>query len=113
MSYTINYSNGANSIVIADGTVDNSTSLALVGKNYPNYGQYLDQNFLYLLENFSNGAQPTNPVTGQIWYNTTKGALQVYNGSLFKNIAAATTQELIKVVGAAKAKRVEAYFKKE
>lgn len=90
MSYTITYANGANSIVIADGTVDNSTSLALVGKNYPNYGQYLDQNFLSLLENFSNGAQPTNPVTGQIWYNTTKGALQVYNGTLFKNIAAAT-----------------------
>ncbi|MFM2118113.1 MAG: Helix-hairpin-helix motif, partial [Bacteroidota bacterium] len=30
-----------------------------------------------------------------------------------KNIAAATTQELIKVVGAAKAKKIEAYFKKE
>jgi len=90
MSYTITYSNGANSIVIADGTIDNSTSLSLVGKNYPNYGQYLDQNFVYLLENFSNGSQPTNPVTGQIWYNTTKGAAQVYNGTLFKNIAAAT-----------------------
>ena len=30
-----------------------------------------------------------------------------------KNIAAASTQELIKVVGAAKAKKIEAYFKKE
>lgn len=90
MSYTITYANGANSIVIADGTIDNSTSLALVGKNYPNYGQYLDQNFLYLLENFASGSQPSNPVVGQIWYNTTKGALQVYNGVLFKNIASAT-----------------------
>jgi len=90
MSYTITYANGANSIVIADGTVDNSTSLSLVGKNYPNYGQYLDQNFLYMLQNFASGSQPSNPIVGQIWYNTTKGALQVYNGVIFKNIASAT-----------------------
>ena len=90
MSYTITYANGANSIVIADGTLDNSTSISLVGKNYPNYGQYLDQNFLNMLENFANGSQPSNPVVGQIWYNTTKGALQVYNGVIFKNIASAT-----------------------
>jgi len=90
MSYTITYANGANSIVIADGTIDNSTSLSLVGKNYPNYGQYLDQNFLYLLQNFANGSQPSNPIVGQIWYNTTKGALQVYNGVIFKNISSAT-----------------------
>jgi len=90
MSYTITYANGANSIVIADGTIDNSTSLSLVGKNYPNYGQYLDQNFLSMLENFASGSQPSNPIVGQIWYNTTKGALQVYNGTIFKNIASAT-----------------------
>jgi Chaperone of endosialidase len=90
MSYTITYANGANSIVIADGTIDNSTSLSLVGKNYPNYGQYLDQNFLYMLQNFASGSQPSNPIVGQIWYNTTKGALQVYNGTIFKNIASAT-----------------------
>jgi len=91
MSYTITHANGANSIVIADGTVDTSTSIALVGKNTANYGQYLDQNFLNMLENFANGAQPVNPIVGQIWYNTTKGALQVYNGSVFKNIASATS----------------------
>jgi len=94
MSYTITYANGANSIVIADGTVDNSTSLSLVGKNYPNYGQYLDQNFLYMLQNFASGSQPSNPIVGQIWYNTTKGALQVYNGVIFKNIASATNSSV-------------------
>jgi Chaperone of endosialidase len=91
MSYTITHANGANSIVIADGTIDNSTSITLVGKNTANYGQYLDQNFLNMLENFANGSQPTNPIVGQIWYNTTKGALQVYNGSIFKNISSATS----------------------
>ena len=91
MSYTITHANGANSIVIADGTVDNSTSISLVGKNTANYGQFLDQNFLNMLENFANGTQPTNPILGQIWYNTTKSALQVYNGVVFKNIASATS----------------------
>lgn len=91
MSYTITHANGTNPIVIADGTVDNSTSVALVGKNTPNYGQYLDQNFLNMLENFANGAQPTNAITGQIWYDSANKALKVFTGSLFKNISSATS----------------------
>jgi hypothetical protein len=91
MSYTITHANGTNPIVIADGTVDNSTSIALVGKNTPNYGQYLDQNFLNMLENFANGAQPTNAITGQIWYDSANKALKVFTGTLFKNISSATS----------------------
>jgi len=102
MSYTINHANGANPIIIADGTINNSTSLTLVGKNTPNYGQYLDQNFLYMLENFANGGQPSSPITGQLWYDTTHSVLKVYTGSVFKNINAATasnTQPLNPVLG--------------
>lgn len=90
MSYTISHANGANAIVIADGTINNSTSITLVGKNTPNYGQYLDQNFLFMLENFANSAQPVSPITGQIWYDTTHAVLKVYTGTTFKNINAAT-----------------------
>ena len=90
MSYTITHANGANSIVIADGTINNSTSITLVGKNTPNYGQYLDQNFLNMLENYANSSQPVSPITGQIWYDTTHAVLKVYTGSVFKNINAAT-----------------------
>jgi Chaperone of endosialidase len=90
MSYTITHANGQNSIVIADGTINNSTSITLVGKNTPNYGQYLDQNFLNILENYANGSQPVSPITGQLWYDTTHAVLKVYTGSAFKNINAAT-----------------------
>jgi len=90
MSYTITPANGTNPIVIADGTVDTSTSIALVGKNTPSYGQYLDQNFLNMLENFANTTSPISPITGQIWYDAGNAVLKVYNGSVFKNIASAT-----------------------
>ena len=90
MSYTIYHSNGANAIVIADGTTNNSTSITLVGKNYPNYGRYLDQNFLSMLENFANSSQPASPIAGQLWFDTSRSVLQVYTGSGFKNINAAT-----------------------
>ena len=91
MSYTITHANGTNPIVIADGTVDTSTSITLVGKNTPSYGQYLDQNFLFMLENFANSSQPISPITGQIWYDSTHSVLKVYNGTIFKNIASATS----------------------
>jgi hypothetical protein len=46
------------------------TSLSFVGKNYPNYGEKLAQNFLSLLENFSSPLPPENPIEGQLWYDT-------------------------------------------
>ena len=91
MSYTITHSNGTNPIVIADGTVDTTTSITLVGRNTPSYGQYLDQNFLNMLENFSNVSQPVNPISGQLWYNSATGLLKVYTGSVFKNVSSATS----------------------
>jgi len=102
MSYTINHANGTNPIVIADGYTDKSTSITLVGKNTPNYGQYLDQNFLNMLESFANSTQPTNPIAGQVWYDTKNAVLKVYNGTFFKNISSATnssTQPLNAVTG--------------
>jgi len=91
MSYTITHANGANPIVINEGTVDTSTSIALVGRNTPSYGQYLDQNFLYMLENFSNSTSPINPIKGQLWYNSSTGSLKIYNGNIFKNVSSATS----------------------
>lgn len=95
MSYTIYHSSGtAQPIVIADGQKNTSTSLTLVGRNYPNYGSFLNQNFLYMLENFANGSKPTNPITGQLWYNTSigNGVLQIcYDNNNFKNIGSATS----------------------
>ena len=79
MSYTINNTNGNVQAVIKDGQIDTSTSLQLLGKNFANYGDEIATNFLHLLEHFSNDTAPSNPVTGQIWYDTTLQTIKVYN----------------------------------
>ena len=90
MSYTINLTNGNLLVTIPDGTINTGAcSQTLIGKNYAGYGQFLDDNFVHLLENAANGTAPTAPLTGQLWYNTTTGVLQVYNGSVFKTLASA------------------------
>jgi hypothetical protein len=90
MSYTINLTNGNLLVTIPDGTINTSAcSQTLIGKNYAGYGQFLDDNFVHLLENAANATAPTAPLRGQLWYNTTSGVLQVYNGSVFKTLASA------------------------
>ena len=90
MAYTINLTDGAVFATIADGTINSSSSMTLVGKNYAGYGEFLDENFIHLLENGSNTTAPSAPLTGQLWWDKTNNLLKVYNGSIFKTISAAT-----------------------
>jgi len=90
MAYTINLTDGAVFATIADGTINTSSSMTLVGKNYAGYGEFLDENFIHLLENGSNTTAPSAPLTGQLWWDKTNNLLKVYNGSIFKTISAAT-----------------------
>lgn len=78
MAYTIVKSNGTVLTTIADGTINTtSTSLGLPGRNYAGYGQSLDTNFVHILENFADSTPPTNPLRGQLWYNTNNQTLYV------------------------------------
>lgn len=90
MAYTINLTDGTIFATIADGTINTSSSMTLVGKNYAGYGEFLDENFIHLLENSSNTTAPPAPLTGQLWWDKTNNLLKVYNGSTFKTISAAT-----------------------
>ena len=88
MSYLVNFTETTNpskpSILVHDQTVETtSTSLTFVGKNYFGYAQPMAENFLHLLENFSNKSAPANPVQGQLWYDTTPGieSIKVYNST--------------------------------
>jgi len=90
MAYTINLTDGAIFATIADGTINTSSSMTLVGKNYAGYGEFLDENFIHLLENSSNTTAPGAPLTGQIWWDSGNGILNVYNGSSWKRIGGAT-----------------------
>jgi hypothetical protein len=49
MSYTINLTDGAVFATIADGTINTTSSMTLVGKNYAGYGQFLDTNFIHFV----------------------------------------------------------------
>jgi len=90
MAYTINLTDGTVFATVNDGTINTASSMTLVGKNYAGYGQFLDDNFIHLLENGSNTTAPPAPLTGQLWWDKTNSLLKVYNGSTFKTISAAT-----------------------
>jgi len=87
MPYTVNKSNSSaspNSYTIQDGVVNTQTDLSLIGKGYAGYGESIAENFLQLLENFSNTSAPTKPVSGQLWWDSTNSKLQVYNGTAWQ-----------------------------
>jgi C1q domain len=86
MTFYINYTNGANLTAISDGTINTtSTSLTLIGKNFPTYGQLLNQNLVSLLENFTNTTSPNNPLVGQIWYDSSNNQLKYYRSGASSN----------------------------
>jgi len=90
MAYTINLTDGTIFATVADGTINTSSSMILVGKNYAGYGEFLDENFIHLLENGANTTAPGNPLTGQLWWDKTNNVMKVYNGTTFKVISAST-----------------------
>ena len=92
MAYTINLTNGTIFATIADGTINTASSMTLIGKNYAGYGQFLDDNFIHLLESGANSTPPGAPLTGQLWWDTANGLLKVYNGSTFKTVSSTTAQ---------------------
>lgn len=94
MSYIILKSNGSQLTEIKDGTINQlSTSLTLVGADYYNYGALLNENFVFLLENFANTNSPDNALPGQLWYDTTINKLRVYNGQEYQDIGGTIASE--------------------
>jgi hypothetical protein len=78
MAYTIIRSNAATLTTIQDGTINTtSTSLGLPGRNYAGYGQALNTNFVRLIEHFANDRPPSNPLKGQLWFNTINNTLNI------------------------------------
>ena len=93
MSYTITRTNGSVLATIADGTFNNTnTSLTLVGRNYANYGQIMTNNLVRLLENSSYNISPSNPLSGQLWYDSGASQLKVYTGTDWKIVGSCTSQ---------------------
>jgi microcystin-dependent protein len=81
MTYNVNFTDKTNTAIpVYDNVTDESTSLKFPGRNVTGYGQVIAENFLHLLENFASVDEPTNPIEGQLWYNTAVGTLEIYDG---------------------------------
>ena len=89
MAYEVNKFNGIFITSVADGTIDTTTDLRLVGKNYAGYGEVQNENFVHLLENFANITAPPKAITGQIWFDTSAKKLKFYDGAKFKTAGGA------------------------
>ena len=90
MAYPVNKTDGTILATVADGTIDTTTDLTLIGKNYAGYGEFFNENLVKLLENFSNTSAPASPVAGQMWWDKTNNLLKVYNGTTFKTVSSST-----------------------
>lgn len=89
MPYIVTNSDGSSVITVPDSAVDTgSYSLALIGRNVANYGQYFAQNTIRQLENFASSVAPSpgTILEGQLWYNKSEQQLSVWQGSSWKRI---------------------------
>lgn len=85
MTYQVNFTENNNPakppIVVQDQSLNTQTSLSFVGQNYSGYGRIIAEDFLHLLENFASSTAPSNPVEGQLWYNTAVSTLYVWDST--------------------------------
>ena len=95
MAYTVNKTNSSatpNSYTVQDSIMNTQTDISFIGKGYAGYGEIVAENFLHLLENFSNTSAPSKPIKGQLWFDESEGRLKVYNGSSFNPLGGARYQ---------------------
>ena len=93
MPYIINKYSGSELVVLQDGTLDTSTSIGLLGRNYVGYGEVQNENFLFLLENFAGTNPPARALEGQTWYDSVNNKLNTYDGTNWTPVGAATASE--------------------
>ena len=86
MSYPVNLTNNTKLFDLLDGTTNSDIGLTLIGRNYTNYGEFQNENFVKLLENFASSQNPSltgafSPLVGTLWYDTTGKQIRVYDGA--------------------------------
>ena len=83
MAYTVDFTDGTKTAIsVANGAVDTTTNLGLVGQGYSNYGEVVAEDFLHLLENFAGSFAPSKPVEGQIWYDSANNQLKYFDDTV-------------------------------
>ena len=88
MAYDVTKTDGTRLTILADRTVDITTPIKLIGKNYAGYGEIMAENLVQMLEHFSSPGslityQPedtklVNPIIGQLWYDSVNEVINIY-----------------------------------
>lgn len=97
-TYVMQHTDGTTWFEIEPGTVNNTTNLELPGYGYSgtnSWSQLLDQNFLKLLENFSNETAPNKPTPGQLWFNSDNQNLNVFTANGWKILSGTYVQATV------------------
>ncbi len=92
MAYLVNKTDGTLLTTILDGQTDSvSSSIVLIGKQVTNYGEIQNEDFIHILENFSNSIDPANPLEGQLWWNKSTNIMNVFDGSQWRPVTGLTS----------------------
>lgn len=86
MDYTIVKADGTTLTTVAEGAKNDTYSVSFIGKNFPAYGSYINNNFARLLENSAKNTAPAAPIKGQLWYDATNNLVKAYNGSAWLTV---------------------------
>jgi hypothetical protein len=88
MAYDVTKTDGTRLTILADRTVDVTTPIKLIGKNYAGYGEIMAENLVQMLEHFSSPGNTTtylpedtklvNPIIGQLWYDSVNEVINIY-----------------------------------
>ena len=87
MTYNITKTNGTIVKELGENIIDFDTrsSIGLIGKLSPNYGETQSNNFIHLAENFANATAPENPLVGMIYFNTIDKSLYMCTDEIQKS----------------------------
>ena len=73
--------------LLPEATVDNhTTSLQLTGKRVINWGEFLNENMMHLLEHGFSKTAPNNPTIGQLWLDANNGDLKIFTSQSTWNV---------------------------
>jgi hypothetical protein len=92
MAYQINRYDNSFLTTVQDGTINNTTDIRFVGRNFAGFGEIQNENLLHLMENFSGLNPPPRALSGQLWYDNGLQKLKFYDGTKWRATGGAETQ---------------------
>jgi hypothetical protein len=82
---------GNTAATIADSTVDVTTPLTLIGRNYAGFGKALNEDLYHLMENFASDSAPSSPAEGMFWYAPTAGSMKFRSATAWVEVMTASS----------------------